>query len=127
MGLAHFTRWWQPRYTVLALAWLVYGCFYLNRLNFAPVIPLIIEDLKISHAQVGLISTFFFAFYAAAQFPAGYLSDILGPRKIIAIGGSISALANFLFGAGSGFFYLIGCQNLNGLGQGEAGGPALNS
>jgi sugar phosphate permease len=90
--------WWQPRYTVLALVWLVYGCFYLNRRNFSPVIPLIVGDLKISYAQIGLISTFFFAFYSAAQFPAGYLSDILGPRKIIALGGSISALANFLFG-----------------------------
>jgi len=109
----------------LILIWLVYGCFYLNRLNFAPVIPLIIEDLKISHAQVGLISTFFFAFYAAAQFPAGYLSDILGSRKIIAIGGSISALANFLFGAGSGLFYLIGFQSLNGLGQGGGWGPSV--
>lgn len=118
-------RWWQPRYTVLVLIWLVYGCFYLNRLNFAPVIPLIMEDLKLSHAQVGLISTFFFAFYAAAQFPAGYLSDILGPRKIITLGGTISALANFLFGAGSSLFYLIGVQSLNGFGQGGGFGPSV--
>jgi len=118
-------RWWQPRYTVLALMWLVYGCFYLNRLNFAPVIPLIIEDLKISHAQVGLISTFFFAFYAAAQFPAGYLSDIFGPRKIITFGGVISALANLFFSAGYSLFYLIGFQSLNGLGQGGGWGPSV--
>jgi len=118
-------RWWQPRYTVLALMWLVYGCFYLNRLNFAPVIPLIIEDLKISHAQVGLISTFFFAFYAAAQLPAGYFSDILGPRKIVALGGIISALANLFFSAGYSLFYLIGFQSLNGLGQGGGWGPSV--
>ena len=118
-------RWWQPRYTVLALIWLVYGCFYLNRLNFAPVIPLIIEDLKISHAQVGLISTFFFALYAAAQFPAGYLSDILGPKKIITLGGFISALANLLFSAGASFFHLVGAQSLNGLGQAGCWGPSV--
>jgi len=118
-------RWWQPRYTVLALMWLVYGCFYLNRLNFAPVIPLIIEDLGISHSQVGLISAFFFAFYAATQFPAGYLSDILGPRKIVTIGGVISALANFFFSAGSSLFYLIGVQSLNGIGQGGGWGPSI--
>ena len=117
--------WWQPRYTVLALIWLVYGCFYLNRLNFAPVIPLIIEDLKISHAQVGLISTFFFALYAAAQFPAGYLSDILGPRKIITLGGFISVFANLLFSAGASLFHLIGAQSLNGLGQAGCWGPSV--
>jgi len=105
--------------------WLVYGCFYLNRLNFAPVIPLIMEDLKLSHTQVGLISTFFFAFHAAAQFPAGYLSDILGPRKIITLGGVTSSLANLFFSAGSSLFYLIGFQSLNGLGQGGGWGPSV--
>ncbi|RLC12869.1 MAG: hypothetical protein DRH43_00510 [Deltaproteobacteria bacterium] len=123
--LAIFKRWWQPRYTVLALMWLVYGCFYLNRLNIAPVIPLIIEDLKISHAKVGIISAFFFAFYAATQIPAGYLSDLLGPRKIITLGGVTSALANFFFGAGSSLFYLTGVQSINGLGQGGGWGPSV--
>jgi sugar phosphate permease len=116
---------WQPRYTVLSLMWLVYGCFYLNRLNFAPVIPLIMEDLKLSHVQIGLISALFFAFYAAAQLPAGYLSDILGPKKIITLGGLISALANFFFSAVSSMFYLIGAQSLNGLGQGGGWGPSV--
>jgi len=116
---------WKPRYTVLALMWLVYGCFYLNRLNFAPVIPLIMEDLKLSHAQVGLISALFFALYAAAQLPAGYLSDILGPKRIITFGSVISALANFFFSAVSSMFYLIGAQSLNGLGQGGGWGPSV--
>lgn len=116
---------WQPRYTVLALMWLVYGCFYLNRLNFAPVIPLIMEDLKLSHTQVGFISALFFAFYAAAQLPAGYLSDILGPKKIISLGGVISVLANFFFSAVSSMLYLIGAQSLNGLGQGGGWGPSV--
>ena len=116
---------WKPRYTVLALMWLVYGCFYLNRLNFAPVIPLIMEDLKLSHAQVGFVSALFFAFYAAAQLPAGYLSDILGPKRIITFGGVISALANFFFSAVSSMFYLIGAQSLNGLGQGGGWGPSV--
>ncbi|MBC8457086.1 MAG: MFS transporter, partial [Deltaproteobacteria bacterium] len=116
---------WQPRYTVIVLMWLVYGCFYLNRLNFAPVIPLIMEDLKISHTQVGLISAFFFAFYAAIQIPAGYSSDIFGPKKIITLGGIVSAVANFFFSAGSSLFYLIGIQSLNGLGQGGCWGPSV--
>ena len=104
---------------------MVYGCFYLNRLNLAPVIPLIMEALKISHAQVGLISAFFFAFYAAAQLPAGYLSDIFGPKKIITLGALISALANLFFSAVSGIRYLIGAQSLNGLGQGGGWGPSV--
>ena len=123
--LVNLKRWWQPRYTILLIMWLVYGCFYLNRLALGPVIPLIIEDLNFSHTQVGLISSFLFAFYAFAQFPAGYLSDIFGPKKIITIGGLTSALANLLFSTGSSLFYLIGFQSLNGAGQGGAFGPIV--
>jgi len=98
---------------------------FLSEQAQAPVIPLIMEDLKLSHTQVGLISTFFFAFYAAAQLPAGYFSDILGPRKIITFGGVTSALANSFFSAGYSLFYLIGVQSLNGLGQGGGWGPSV--
>ena len=122
---ANLKRWWKPRYTVLFIMWLVYGCFYLNRLTLGPVIPLIMGDLKFSHAQVGLISSFLFAFYAFAQLPAGYLSDIFGPKKIITFGGLTSALANYCFSAGSSLLYLIGFQSLNGLGQGGGFGPIV--
>jgi len=105
--------------------WLVYGCFYLNRLSFASVIPLIMEDLNISHTQVGLISAFFFFFHMASQFPAGYLSDIFGPRKIIPFGGITSAIANLLFSAGSGLFYLTGIQGFNGMGQAGGFSPGI--
>jgi sugar phosphate permease len=116
---------WQPRYTVLVLMWSVYGCFYLNKLNLAPVIPLIIEDLGISHTRIGLISAAFFFFYAISQFFWGYLSDILGPRKIVTFGGNISALANIFFSLGTSTFNLIGAQSLNGLGQGSGWGPSV--
>jgi sugar phosphate permease len=116
---------WQPRYTVLVLMWSVYGCFYLNKLNLAPVIPLIIEDLGISHTRIGLISAAFFFFYATSQFFWGYLSDILGPRKIVTFGGNISALANIFFSLGTSTFNLIGAQSLNGLGQGSGWGPSV--
>ena len=118
-------RWWQPRHTILFIMWLVYGCFYLNRLALGPVIPFIIEDLNFSHTQIGVISSFLFGFYAFAQFPAGYLSDIFGPKKIITFGGLASALANYFFSAGSSLLYLIGCQSLNGIGQGGGFGPIV--
>lgn len=109
----------------MVLMWLVYGCFYLNRLNLSPVIPLIIGDLKISHAQVGLITSFFFAFYSASEAVLGYLSDILGPRKIIAVGAIVSALANIFFSTGSNLLHLIAAQSINGIGQGGGWGPSV--
>ncbi len=118
-------RLWTPQYTVLTFIWFVYGSFYLNRLNISPVIPLIMRDLSISHAQMGLITTFFFLAYSITQFPAGYLGHLLGHKKVIAIGAIISAGANLLFGLGNGLSYLILCQGLNGLGQGGAWSPSV--
>jgi sugar phosphate permease len=116
---------WQPRHTVLVLMWLVYGCFYLNKLNLAPVIPLIMEDQGISHTRVGLISAAFFLFYSTSQFLWGYLSDILGPRRIVTFGGGISAVANIFFSLGTSVFHLIGAQGINGFGQGSGWGPSV--
>lgn len=116
---------WAPQYTVVTLLWLVYGSFYLNRLNISPVIPLIMRDLSISHAHMGLITTSFFLAYSITQFPAGYLGYLLGHKKVIAIGAIISAGANLLFGIGNSLSYLILCQGLNGLGQGGAWSPSV--
>jgi sugar phosphate permease len=116
---------WAPQYTVVTLLWLVYGSFYLNRLNIPPVIPLIMRDLNISHAQIGLITTFFFFAYSITQFPAGYLGYLLGHKRVIAIGALISAGANLLFGIGNSLTDLVLCQGLNGLGQGGAWSPSV--
>ncbi|MFQ6078485.1 MAG: MFS transporter [Thermodesulfobacteriota bacterium] len=116
---------WKPQYTVLTLLWFVYGSFYLNRLNISPVIPLIMRDLNISHAHMGLITTFFFLAYSITQFPAGYLGYLLGHKRVIAIGAIISAGANLLFGIGNSLSYLVLCQGLNGLGQGGAWSPSV--
>jgi len=116
---------WAPQYTVLTLLWLVYGSFYLNRLNIPPVIPLIMRDLNISHAQIGLITTLFFFAYSITQFPAGYLGYLLGHKRVIAIGALISAGANLLFGIGNSLTDLVLCQGLNGLGQGGAWSPSV--
>lgn len=105
--------------------WLVYGCLYLNRLNLAPVIPLIMEDLKISHAQVGVITSFFFIFYTVSQFLTGYLSDIQGPRRVITFGGTVSVVASLFFSVGTNQSHLVGAQALNGLGQGAGWAPSL--
>jgi len=105
--------------------WLIYGFFYLNRLNLSPVIPLIMSDLDISHARIGLIGSSFYIFYVIAQLPAGYLSDLFGARKIIFAGGILSAFANVVFSFGNGLTHLISSQCLNGLGQGCGFSPII--
>ena len=113
------------KFKVLFYCWLIYGFFYLNRLNLSPVIPLIMSDLGISHARIGLIGASFYAFYTLIQLPVGYLSDLFGARKIIFTGGLISAFANMVFSFGNGLAHLISSQCLNGLGQGCGFSPIV--
>lgn len=110
---------------ILFLMWLTYGSFYLCRLNLAPVVTLIMDDLHISHSTMGLIMALFFALYASTQFPAGYLSDRLGPKRVIVLGSFLSSLSNLLFGLSSRVHYLIAFQLFNGVGQGGGWGPSV--
>ena len=115
----------KEKFKILFYCWFIYGFFYLNRLNLSPVIPLIMSDLNISHARIGLIGASFYVFYTLAQLPAGYLSDLFGARKVIFAGGLISAFSNIVFSFGSGLWHLVPSQCLNGLGQGCGFSPII--
>lgn len=115
----------KAKFKIIFYCWLIYGFFYLNRLNLSPVIPLIMSDLDISHARIGLIGALFYVFYTIFQLPAGYLSDLFGARKVIFAGGLISAFSNIVFSFGSGLGHLASSQCLNGLGQGCGFSPII--
>jgi len=87
----------KNRNTILLMSWLMYGLFYLNRLNISPIIPLIRQDLGFSYTQIGFITAAFYGLYTVTQLPAGYLGDRLGPRRVITLGGLISSVANVVF------------------------------
>jgi sugar phosphate permease len=107
------------------MSWLMYGLFYLNRLNIAPVIPLMREDLGLSYTQIGLITAAFYGLYTFTQLPAGYLGDRLGPRWVITTGGLISSLSNLVFSQLSSLPLLMGFHALNGVGQGGGWSPSV--
>ena len=103
----------------------MYGFFYLNRLNIAPVIPLIIVDLKLSYTQMGFITASFYGVYTFSQTLAGYLGDRLGPRKVITLGGLCSALSNLIFSQMGTLPLLLGLHASNGVGQSGGWAPSV--
>ena len=107
----------SPATVVLFLTWFLYAAYYLNRLNYSPVIPLIKADLDISNAGAGALLAFFFLSYTIFQLPAGYLGDRFGPRKTLAAGGIISIIGNLIFSQVNGFALLAFGQLINGMGQ----------
>ena len=115
----------RHRNTILLMSWLMYGLFYMNRVNIAPVIPLMREDLGLSYTQIGWITAAFYGLYTCAQLPAGYLGDRLGPRRIITLGALVSSFSNLVFSQLGSLPLLVGLHGLNGVGQGGGWSPSI--
>ena len=49
-------------------------------------------------ALVGLLSSLYFYAYAGLMLPAGLLVDAYGPRRVVAVGGTLMGLGTLLMG-----------------------------
>ena len=52
---------------LIVLCWLIYTCSYIGKLNYAASINQVMVFYKVSHAEAGLVSTFFFFAYGVGQ------------------------------------------------------------
>lgn len=110
---------------MLIAIWITYGAFYLNRLNLPVVFPSLRSELNLTYTQVAFIGSSLMVTYTIAQLPSGLLSDKIGAKKVIAIGGLIIIFSNLLFGFSDFFEAFILAQFFNGLGQGMGWSPSI--
>lgn len=105
------------RWVILVVLWLLYIINYFDRTSVLTFLPLIREDLKLTHQQIGTAASVFFFAYALAQILAGYLADKYGPKKVMGAAIGIFTLITFVTGTVKNFtqFFLIRL----GLGVGE--------
>ncbi|MDM8541798.1 MFS transporter [Desulfococcaceae bacterium HSG9] len=93
--VAKMLRYRQFIFLTLALA---YFLVYFHRLS----LPVVADDLaltfKTTASVLGLLGSVYFYCYAFMQFPAGLLSDSLGPRKIVTFFLLIASIGSVLFG-----------------------------
>jgi nitrate/nitrite transporter NarK len=59
---------------------------FLTFSGIALLLPLIREDLSLTFAEAGMLSAAATVSYALAQFPAGYMADRFGPKRLFFIG-----------------------------------------
>jgi ACS family glucarate transporter-like MFS transporter len=97
---------------------------YLERTNVSIVGPLMRRDLGLDEAQLGNVYSAFLFAYAVCQFPAGFLADRLGPRRVLSaalVGWGVFNVLTALvqpLGAWLGVFYtLLGIRFLLGVAQ----------
>jgi predicted MFS family arabinose efflux permease len=109
---------WEYRYTVLVLCWFGWITIYLSKSIIESLLPVISIELNLSHAQGGMLETFYLVGYILIKIPSGVLAKRIGIKRTLVLGmlGYASATALSLF-AGN-FLYLIVLRFLVGLFQG---------
>jgi ACS family hexuronate transporter-like MFS transporter len=109
---------WNYSYTVLLLCWCGWIAIYLCRSVLAPILPVLSEELSMTHAQGGLLETAYLIGYIIIKIPAGAIANRIGIKRTLIIsmfGYAISSALNFL---AAGFIHLLTLRFLIGLFQG---------
>ena len=110
------------RFLLLLGVWLLYGSFGLIATSLAPIAEIVIEDLAMTHGEMGLIMGAWQLIYIFSAVPAGMLLDRIGTKKALAIGGSLIALSALARTGANDFGELLGAVMLFGL-----GGPIISA
>ena len=88
----------QRRRTTLLVCAAAYVVCYTGRLNISVASPLLTENGYLSSETVGVMGSVFFFVYAVGRIVNGIIGDRLPARFMIALGLSVSAVANVALG-----------------------------
>jgi predicted MFS family arabinose efflux permease len=100
-------------FSALALTMLI-GMFY--RVSMAVVSQDLTADLKLSAAQIGMVSGIFYYVFAVAQLPLGPLLDRVGGRLMMSVLGIITTCGSLIFAMSTGYSSALAGRILLGLG-----------
>lgn len=105
---------------VVALLALAIFINYVDRGNLATAAPLIRDELKLSHSEIGLLLGAFFWTYTPGQLLAGWLAERINAYRTMALGLALWSVATAATGFVSGFLTLLVLRFLLGLGESAA-------
>ena len=104
------------RWAVFAVLSVAYFFVFFHRLSMSVVAGDVAKDFGTTGQALGILGSIYFYCYAVMQFPAGLLSDSLGPRKTVAIFLPLSAVGSLLFGLSPSLEWAIVARFCIGLG-----------
>ena len=93
-----------------------YYLSYLFRTISGSISGPLMSEFALDAADIGLLASVYFLFFAAAQLPLGVLLDRFGPRRVQGVLLVIAAGGATLFGTATGFAELLVARAMIGLG-----------
>ena len=101
---------------VLVVAFLTALTLHLLLFSYSPMIPLIIEEMEISHAEAGFIFSACIVAIIILRIPWGFLSDRLGFTATMKLAMLFIATFSLLRSFSTNYYTLMACQILLGVG-----------
>jgi ACS family hexuronate transporter-like MFS transporter len=96
----------------------------MDRAALSVAAPIVMKDLGLDAAQLGIVFSGFFAGYTLFTFIGGYASDILGPKRVFTIAMTLWSIFCGLTAAAVGFTSLLVVRTIFGVGEGPFGSAA---
>jgi len=113
------------RWLVFAVLAVAYFSAFFHRVSPSVVALDIQEEFGISAQLVGVLASAYFYSYAFIQFPAGLLSDSLGPRATVSVFLVVGSLGSLLFGLAPDLSLAMLGRVLIGFGAGMVFAPTM--
>jgi len=117
----HSLRYWQWRALLCVMG--VYLFYYTGRMVIGHAIPLMEEDLGYTSEQLGWLTSALFATYGIGQAINGNLGDLLGGRRMMALGALLSMVFCWAFSFMHGLTVLVVFWATNGFVQSMGWAP----
>jgi sugar phosphate permease len=102
---------------IFAVTWITYSGFYLCRKNLSIVLPLLAGVAGFRSIQLANIIFGYSLLYAVGQFGFGFLSDRIGPKRVVGAGLLIIVISNVMMGLHASVMWLLLLACFNGVGQ----------
>jgi MFS family permease len=94
-----------------------YALTYMDKNMIATAIIPLKAELNLNASQSGLLMSMFFIGYTVMQFPSGWLSDKIEPKKVLLISIGTILVATFFFGFVHSLVLLMAIRLIAGLGH----------
>jgi sugar phosphate permease len=115
------------RWMVFSVICLVYFFVYFHRVSTSVIVTDLLEAFHTNATALGFMSSMYFYLYAFEQPLVGYLSDRIGPRRVIGYWSMAAAAGCFLFGMSQDIGWASVGRALIGLGVGGVYVPAVKA
>ncbi len=100
---------------LLLLCWAMYTCSLIGKVNYSANITLVESFYGISHANAGVVSTFYFFAYGAGQIVNGLCCKKYNLKYVIFASAVISGLVNLAVGIAPSFYVIKYFWLINGV------------